>query len=73
MIGVGIFTWGEEFWTTLTSYLHKEVISVVPTMLLYHMYGGWFADVWLGPGCWYLWLSAQVSFLHLGVNLLFCF
>ena len=37
------------------------------------MYGGWFADGWLGQGCWYLWLTAQVSFLCLRVVLLFCF
>ena len=41
-----------------TSYLFYEIISVVSTVLLYHMYGGWFADGWLDQGCWYLWSSA---------------
>ena len=35
----------------LTSYLFYKFVSVVPAMLLYHMYGGWFADGWLGQGC----------------------
>ena len=33
--------------------------------MLYHVYGGWFTDGWLGQGCWYLWSSA-VSFLYWG-------
>ena len=30
-------------------------------------------DRWLGKGCWYSWLSDQVSFLHLGVALYYHF
>ena len=37
-------------------------ITVAFTELLYHMYGGRFADGWLGQGCWYLWLSAYGKF-----------
>ena len=37
------------------------------------MYCRWFADGWLGQGCCYLWLSAQVRFLYLGVVLLISF
>ena len=68
LIGVSIFTLGGEFWSYL-SYLFYTFISVVSTILLYHVCGGWFTDGWLGQGCWYLWLSAKVSFLHLGVVL----
>ena len=58
LIGVIIFTFsGGEFWSTL-SYLFYKFISVVSPILLYHVCGGWFTDVWLGQGCWYLWLSA---------------
>ena len=56
MIGVSIFTLGGEFRSNLTSYLFCNFISVVSTILLYHMYDGWFADGWLGRGSWYLWL-----------------
>ena len=49
-----------NFELDLTSYLFCKVIYVVSTILLYHMYGGWFADVWLGQG-WYLWLTLLES------------
>ena len=48
MIGVGIFTLDGEF----GSYKCFSVVSTI--ILLYHMCGGWFADGWLGQGCWYL-------------------
>ena len=63
LIGVIISTFlGGEFWSNL-SYLFYKFISVVSTLLLYHVCGGWFTDGWftdgwLGQGCWYLWLSA---------------
>ena len=41
------------------SYLFYNLVTVVFTILLYHMYGGWFAGGWLGQGCWYVGLSAD--------------
>ena len=59
MIGVlGILLYVGNFELDLTSYLFYKFITVVSTILLYHMYGGWGADGWLGQGCWYLWSSA---------------
>ena len=57
MIGASIFSLGGHFWSNI-SYLCYKFISVVSTILLYHVCGGWFTDGWLGQGCWYLWLSA---------------
>ena len=29
----------------------RNFVTVISTILLYHMYGGWFAGGWLGQGC----------------------
>ena len=45
--------------------------TIVP---LYHMYREWFADGWLGQGCWYLWLIECLGKFSLPeCGLLFCF
>ena len=45
-----------NFELDLTSYLFYKFkfVTVVCAILLYHTYGRWFADGWLGQGCWYL-------------------
>ena len=50
LIGVSIVTLGGEFRSNLVSYLFYKFISVVSIIFLYHMYGGWFTDGWLGKG-----------------------
>ena len=65
-----------NFEVDLTSYLFYKYISVVSTIdnwfSLPYMYGGWFADGWLGQGCWYLWLTS-VSFSTWGWSDYFVF
>ena len=50
MVSVGIFTLGGEFWLDLTSHLFYKFITIVSTILLYHMYGRRLILFFLLPG-----------------------